>query len=201
MTKAKTRGQRRRRRQRQITLHGDSRPNPARQGARKDLQDPADAVALAVRARLTGCTVEEARDTLASEPVGRCIRYQIRDDYERRRIFEVWQGMRAAWETYIARCYPVRLSPAGASLPFLPEEMSVEPSLHVETRTLEERVEEARNNWFQWLERIMSLPTPERHAVMGQLHEYGPIPWDNEAKMPTRTGQQIINGLQMLVDK
>ena len=200
MTKARTKGQRRR--QRAITLPGGARiPQPATQGRRVDLepQEPADLIALAARARLTGCTVEAARDVLAGEDMGRCIIALARSPERRRDLFSVWQALNAAWHNYATRCCSITPTPQAAALPMLPDPMQTDPSLRIDIRTADERDEAARRVWFEWIDLLMHrLTFPQRHALRGSLHGYGAEVWNPDERKPTKAGHLAVEALAAL---
>ncbi len=200
MTKARTKAARRRSKRRITLAGGEAVPQPAAQGRRSDLEprEPADAVALAARARLTGCSVEEARDVLASDDMGRCIRWAVRDDRTRRELLDVWQGLSASWHNYATRCLSLTTTPQAASLPMLPNPMQTDPSLRVDLRTAEERDEAARNSWFAWLDDLMALPSENRHALRGHLQGYGAPVWDADRARPTAGGRLAVKALSSL---
>ena len=199
MTKARTKAQRRRK---GITLPGGKRiPQPATQGRRVDLepQEPADLIALATRARLTGCTVEEARDVLASEDMGRCIMALVTDAQRRRDLLGVWQALNAAWANYAARCLSITPTPQAAALPMLPDPMQTDQSLRIDIRTSEERDEAARRVWFEWIDLLMHrLTAPQRHALRGSLQGYGAEVWNPDARKPTKAGHLAVDALAAL---
>ena len=200
MTKARTKGQRRR--QRAITLPGGARiPQPATQGRRADLepQEPADLIDLAARARLTGCTVEAARDVLAGEDMGRGIIALARSPERRRDLFSVWQALNAAWHNYATRCCSITPTPQAAALPMLPDPMQTDPSLRIDIRTADERDEAARRVWFEWIELLMHrLTFAQRHALRGSLHGYGAEVWNPHDRKPTKAGYLAVEALAAL---
>ncbi|WP_068305835.1 hypothetical protein [Pararhodobacter sp. CCB-MM2] len=200
MTKAKSKAARRKLK-RAITLAGGgSVPQPATQGRRADLEpkEAADVVALTARARRTGCSVEDARDVLAGEDMGRCIMAMRPGAEDRRALLGVWQGLCASWANYCARCLSITPTPQAAALPMLPEPMQTDQSLRVDLRTGDERDEAARRVWFEWLTALMDLPPDQRHALRGHLQGYGAEVWSEEATAPTRAGALAIKALATL---
>lgn len=198
MTKARTKAARRR--SKRISLPGGSTvPQPATQGRRADLQEPpADAIALFARARLTGCSVEEARDQLAGTDMGRCIMAMRPSAHDRRDLLNVWQGISAAWWNYATRCLGLRPSAQSSSLPMLPEPMQTDPSLRVDLRTPDERDIAARDSWCAWLSDLMRLPADQRHALRGHLQGYGAEVWNPGTRQPTRSGALAVAALAAL---
>lgn len=200
MTKAATKAERRRRK-RQITLAGgETRVRPATRGPRP-AEPPADAVALAVRARRTGCTVEDARDVLAADDMGRCIRAMRSGIEDRRALLTVWQGISASWANYAARVLGKAATPQAASLPMLPEPMETDPSLRVDLRTADERDEAAIRSWDSWRDAFNALPVAESLAITGAVYNTGAVLWDADKLQPTRHGAMAVKALAMLHEK
>jgi hypothetical protein len=203
MTKARTKAKRRRRSNFINLPGGQSIAQRATQGRRADLNpaEPVDALALSTRARLTGCTVEEARDVLAGEDMGRCIRYLHPAAQDRRGLLNVWQALCATWHNYAIRCLGRSISAQGSTIPVLPDPMQTDPSLRVDLRTADEKDAAARDQWFARLEAIMSLPENQRHALRGHLQGYGAPVWDADATRPTRAGVLAVKALEGLREK
>lgn len=198
MTKARTKAKRRR--IKRITLSGgETAPQRPTQGHRTDLyQEPADQTALRVRARLTGCTMEEARDILASDDMGRCIRAMRSGNTDRRNLLTTWQAISAAWHNYATRCLSITPGAQSASLPMLPDPMQTDQSLRVDLRSAEEKDAAARRVWFDWLEAMLALPADQRHAVRGHLQEYAAPVWCPNNLRPTRSGALAVAALDAL---
>jgi hypothetical protein len=199
MTKAATvAARRRRKRQRQITMPGGAIIDRTVNRGPIKAEPPADLVALKARARRTGCTVEEARDVLASEDVGRCILALHKGGATRRDLLNVWQGINASWWNYATRCLSITPSPQSAALPMLPEPMQTDQSLRVDVRSGEEKDAAARNVWFAWLEQLMALPSPQRHALRGHLQDYAAPLWHEAERRPTASGVLAVAALAAL---
>lgn len=200
MTKARTKG--RKRRERKITLPGGQsvahRPTGRDRSHTNQPKEDAALVALAARARLTGCTIEEARDILASDDMGRCIRAMRPDSADRRDLLNTWQAISAAWHNYATRCLSITPGAQAAALPMLPEPMQTDPSLRVDIRSGPEKDEAARRAWFGWLEAFMDLPADQRHAVRGHLQGYAGAIWDADRLRPTMTGALAVKALAAL---
>ena len=157
--------------------------------------------ALRVRARLTGCTVEEAQDILAADDMGRCIRAMRRGNTARRNLLGTWQAISAAWHNYTTRCLSITPGAQSAALPMLPDPMQTDQSLRVDLRSGEEKDAAARRVWCDWLAAILALPPDQRHAVRGHLQGYAAPIWDADSLQPTRTGALAIKGLAALHDE
>jgi hypothetical protein len=203
VTKAATKAKRRRRKG--ITLPGGKsapqRPTGRDRRHTNQPQEPADAVALAARARLTGCTTDEARDTLAGNDMGRCIRAMRPNPQDRRDLEAIWQGMSASWWNYSTRCLSLIPSAQSSSMPMLPEPMQTDQSLRIDPRTGEEKDEAARRVWFAWLESLMGLPAGQRHALRGHLQGYGAEVWNPDTRQPTRAGALAVAALAALHER
>ena len=200
MTKARSKAQRRRK---SITLPGgEIAPQRPTGRDRRHTNQPAEAAdkpALAVRARLSGCTVEEARDVLASEDMGRCIMYLIQTPQKRRDLFSVWQSFNAAWHNFAGRCLSITPTPQAAALPMLPEVTETDPTVRADPRSQDERAEAANDRWHEWLGNLMhSLTAPQRHALRGALHGYGAQLWNPDTCKPTDEGILAVQALGIL---
>jgi hypothetical protein len=203
MTKARTKAARRRRAS-LITLPGGdtvaSRPTGRDRRHTNQAEPPADAVALASRAKFTGCSVEAARDVLAGEDMGRAILSMRPNAQDRRDLLGVWQGLCAAWHNFARRCLSLPTAAQGSAMPMLPEPMQTDQSLRVDLRSPDERDEAARRVWYAWLAELMKLPPDQRHALRGHLQDYGAPVWDADAKQPTRAGALAVKALASLHD-
>jgi hypothetical protein len=200
MTKARTKAERRRAKRRITLAGGESVAQPAGQGRRVDLEpkEPADAIALAARARLTGCTVEAARDVLAADDVGRCIMAMRPGAEDRRALLSVWQGISAAWSNYCARVLSLTPTPQAASLPMLPEPMQTDQSLRVDLRTHDERDEAARRVWAEWRASFNALPPDQAVTIAATAQGISAPVWDADNLRPTRYGAIAVKALVAL---
>ena len=200
MTKARTKAQRRRK---GITLPGGQnapqRPTGRDRRHINQPQEPADLIALTARARLTGCTVEAARDVLAGEDIGRCIMALAPSPERRRDLLGVWQSLNAAWANFAARCLSITPTPQAAALPMLPDPMQTDQSLRIDIRTGEEKDEAARRVWYEWIDLLMHrLAAPQRHALRGSLQGYGVEVWSSDKRAPTKAGHLAVEALAAL---
>jgi hypothetical protein len=204
MTKARTKSARRKQRKlRKITLPGGLKiPQPPTQGRRTDLhQEPANTLALTTRARLTGCTPDEARDPLAADDVGRCIRYLHHNPQTRREILTVWNNLTAARHHYVTLCLNLPVSPPSAALQILPEPAEADPTTATNHRPHEERAAAARAAWNSALAKIAALPPPQRAALRTHLVGTGRPAWNPCRLAPTTTGTLIVSGIYSLLEK
>jgi hypothetical protein len=199
VTKARTKAARRR--SNKITLPGGGQistvtvhnPRPGRTA-----EPPADAVALAYRARLSNCTTEEARDVLASSDIGRCIRAMRPGVQDRRDLMTVWQGLSAAKQNWQQRITSTNPNPQAAAISMLPDPVQTDTGHSVDLRTADERDSAANRVWYHWLALLMELPPGERHALRGHLDGYGLTLWCPDTHTPTHTGALAVKGLARL---
>jgi hypothetical protein len=204
MTKARTKSARRKQRKlRKITLPGGMKtPQPPTQGRRTDLnQEPANTLALATRARLTGCTPDEARDPLTADDIGRCIRYLHSNPDNRRELFAIWNDLTAARHHYVTLCLSLPVAAPGATLPVLPEQIQTDTTTAPDTRSVEERAAAARTAWAAAFARTAALPPPQRAALRAHLIGIGRAAWDSYRTRPTTTGILIVAALYSLREK
>jgi hypothetical protein len=199
MTKARSKTARRKAKAaRPITLPGGETAKPMPTQGCRVAEPPADLVALRYRARLTGCTVEDARDILASDDMGRCIRHLHRDNEARRQLLNVWQAVSAAWANYVTRCLSMTPSPQAAAIPMLPEAMQTDQSLRVDLRTGDERDRAARRQWDEWCGAFNRLPMEQALIIADASRGQGPGLWDADALRPTRHGANAVAALAAL---
>jgi len=200
MTKARSKAARRRRAN-VISLPGGEQINSApvhSPRAGRSAEPPADAVALAHRAKFTGCSVEEARDVLAASDIGRCIRYMRPGAQDRRDLLTIWQGLSAAKQNWQQRITSSNPNPQAAAIAMLPEPMQTDTGHSVDLRTAEERDNAANRVWYHWMALLMELPPGERHALRGHLDGYADTIWCADTHTPTHTGALAVKGLVRL---
>ena len=199
-TKAKTKAQKRR--NKRITLPGGDavpqRPTGRDRSHTHQPEPPADLAALQARARLTGCSVEEARDILTADDIGRCIRFMRPNDRDRRNLLNTWQAISASKRNWDQRIIGAQPNPQAAAILMLPEAMQTDQSLTIDLRTAEERDEAARRSWMAWLDSLMRLPADQRHALRGHIDGYAAPLWDADALRPTRAGALAVAALSAL---
>jgi hypothetical protein len=182
-----------------ITLPGgETAPQRPAQGARHDIDREPQRTALQARARHTGCTVEEARDVLAADDIGRCIRDMRPDDRDRRNLLSVWQGISAAWANYAGRVLSIQPNPQAASLPMLAEAMQTDPSLRVDLRTGDERDEAAKRAWAAWQADFNRLPQEQAVTIAAAATGISAPLWDVDNLRPTRHGALAVKALAAL---
>ena len=199
MTKAKTKAKRRQRaRKRQISLSGAQPVERKPTRGPRQAEPPADSVALAARAKRTGCSVEEARDVLAATPMGRCIRYMRPNPQDRRDLLTVWQSISAAWMNYFQRYLGISPTAQAVALTMLPEVMQTDPGLRVDLRTADEKDAAARRMWLEWREAFVALPREQALIIADASCHAGPRLWDADKLRPTRHGALAIAALAAL---
>lgn len=202
MTKARTKGARRRARANLITLHGgqqvEARPTGRDRWHTQQPEPPADLVALTARSRRAGCALDEAKDALAGDDIGRCIRFIHHPVEARERLSVVWEGLVKSWHNYRTRCLGLPPGPQSSSLPMLPDQAEIDRSLTVDTRTADQKAEAARESWFAWLDALQELPKESRHALRGHLQGYGAEVWCPIRLRPTAAGVLAIAALEAL---
>jgi hypothetical protein len=163
-----------------------------------DGEEPADLVALNARARRTGCTVEEARDRLAGEDVGRCIRTLHKADQDRRDLLDVWQSVSAARRNFVTRYLSLAESAQSSSLPMLPDKLQIDPSLHVDLRTTIEKAIHARAVWLGCEASMARLRPTEFYALKEHLEMKGAAIWCSDTHKPTWAGSKLVAALKSL---
>lgn len=169
----------------------------------KKMEHPADR-AKAVRA--VAKQVEDARRGHARQPIcgtdmGLCIRALTKSE-DRADLVNAWAALSAAHRNYRLLIIGQTGDPQGAAIPMLPEPMETDPSLRVDLRTHEQRVEAARRAWNEWWAKIKALPVPTlKWAISGALDGFmgdGAL-WRD--RQPTATGIAAVTALRMMLDK
>lgn len=167
----------------------------------KQMEHPADR-AKAVRA--VAKQVEDAKHVHARQPIcgtdmGLCIRALTKGD-ERAALADAWATLSAAHRNYRLLIIGQTGDPQGAAIPMLPEPMETDPSLRVDLRTHEQRIEAAKRAWHEWWTKIKALPVPNlRWAINGALDGFmgdGAL-WRD--RQPTATGKAAVQALRMMV--
>ncbi len=202
MTSKSERRRRRVRRAKTITLPGgESVAAPTVQGQRPAKEDPMNVVTIA-RQRRTGIEdAKEARQPICGTDMGLCIRALAKGD-ERADLVNAWAALSAAHRNYRLLIIGQTGDPQGAAIPMLPEPMETDPSLRVDLRTHEQRVEAAKRLWLEWWGKMKALPVPNlKWAIEGALDGFlgdGTL-WRD--KKPTATGSAAVQALRLMLDK
>jgi hypothetical protein len=203
MTKARTKAARRKRSNKISLPGGASVQSKPTAGHRSDIEaTPADAIAIAARAKITGCTVEEARDVLAGEDMGRCIRYVTmhlkQKNQVRRDMLTVWQGLVASWHNYKARYLSLPPGPQTIALLMQAERIETNQSPRVDIRSAAERAEAARASWLGWDADLKKLRPIYASALRGHLQDYGAAVWNPITQQPTKAGHLAAEAVASL---
>ena len=205
MTSKAERKRRVRRRAQTITMPGgDAVPAPIVQGSRTDLkpkEDPMNVVTLARQRRTGIADAQDARQPICGTDMGLCIRHIAKGD-ERADLVNAWSAISAAHRNYRLLIIGQTGDPQGAAIPMLADPMETDPSLRVDLRTHEQRIEAAKRAWGEWWAKIKALPVPNlRWAISGALDGFmgdGAL-WRDQG--PTATGSAAVQALRMMLDK
>jgi hypothetical protein len=118
------------------------------------------------------------------------------------------QDLRQLWATLLAITYQhqtlVLGRPSGpqcSAMPMTSEPMQTDQSHTIDTRTIEERIADAKRTHRHWWRIIESLPVPNmiwaiRSALGGGIGGLGAEVWQGE--QPTRRGLLLVNALLLL---
>jgi hypothetical protein len=190
---------RRKKKPKTITLPmGVAAPAPVTQGQRPPKEDPMQTVT-AARIRRTGILdPAEARQPICGDDMGLCIRALSTGD-DRATLVNAWAALSAAHRNYRMLIIGQTGNPQGAAIPMIADPMETDPSLRVDLRDHNTRVEAARRAWEAWNGKIRSLPTPNlKWAISGALTGFmgdGALWRDQE---PTTTGKAAVQALRMV---
>jgi hypothetical protein len=190
---------RRAKRAKSISLPGgEAVAAPIVQGQRPAKDDPMRTV-IHARIRRTGIMdPKEAQQPICGDDLSLCIRALTTGD-ERALLVNTWAALSACHRNYRLLIIGQTGSPQGAAIPMIPEPMETDPSLRVDLRTQEQRVEAAKRAWQAWNGKIRSLPTPPlQWALSGALSGFmgdGAL-WRDQG--PTVTGRVAVQALRMV---
>lgn len=186
------------RRKRKISLPGgETIPQRAATDPRREKkEDPMMTVATA-RMRRTG--IENAMDAvqpICGTDIGLCIRELTTGD-DRAAAINTWEALSASHRNYRELYIGMTGNPQGAAIAMVPEPMETDPSLRVDLRTHDERIEAAKRSWATWEAKINALPVPNmKWALRGALEGFmgeGAL-WRDMA--PTPTGRLAVEALR-----
>jgi hypothetical protein len=187
------------RRKRKISLPGgqqiDQRPTGP---GRPPKEDPMRTVTHA-RIRRTGILdPKEAQQPICGDDMGLCIRAMSTGD-DRAMLVNTWAAISASHRNYRLLIIGATGTPQGAAIPMMPEPMETDPSLRVDLRTHDQRIEAAKRGWDVWEGKIRSLSTPNlRWALNGALSGFmgdGAL-WRDQG--PTTTGKTAVQALRLV---
>lgn len=176
------------------------RPEDAPKGAGNDQVAIAKAAQRAFDQRIDEAK-SDARQPICGTDMGLCIRHIAKGD-ERADLVNAWSAISAAHRNYRLLIIGQTGDPQGAAIPMLAEPMETDPSLRVDLRTHEQRIEAAKRAWGEWWAKIKALPVPNlRWAISGALDGFmgdGAL-WRDQG--PTATGSAAVQALRMMLDK
>lgn len=203
ITKARTKGQRKRARQK-ISLAGGeeaaARPTGRDRRHTNQPQEDARRVALSARIRVHGIAKDDVTSPLCTSGVDRCI-MAITRGQERADITEAWLRLITAQHNYRTRILGLTGYPQGAAIAMMPEAMQTDTSHSIDIRTAAERDAAASRAWSECQTAIASLPSPHfiwaiRNAMTGGMDGAGGDVWRDG--MPTARGVLTVNALRMM---
>jgi hypothetical protein len=173
-------------------------PHQGPQVGRPPKEDPM-ATVTAARQRRTGIADEaDARQPICGDDMGLCIRELTTGD-DRALLVNTWAALSASHRNYRMLIIGSSGSPQGAAIPMIPDAMETDPSLRVDLRTQEQRIESAKRAWLDWKSKIDALPVPSlRWAISGALDGFmgeGALWVDRK---PTDTGRTAVQALRMV---
>lgn len=187
-----------RKRRKRITLPlGQTAPAPPGPG-RPPKEDPMQTVIHARQRRAGISEAAEARQPLCGTDMGLCIRALTTGD-DRAALVNTWAAISASHRNYRLLIIGQSGTPQGAAIPMIPEPMETDPSLRVDLRDHNARVEAAKRAWEAWDGKIRSLPTPNhRWALLGALRGF--IGEDGlwRDQQPTATGKVAVQALRIV---
>lgn len=197
ITKAKTRGQRKRDRQR-ITLAGATAVAPAGPG-RPPQEDPRK-VATQARVRVYGIKPDDATSPLCTDSVDRCI-MALSSATDRADIVQAWLRLITAQHNYRTRILGMTGYPKGAAIAMLPDAMQTDTGHSIDIRTADERDTAAKRAWSACQNAINALPVPHyiwaiRNALTGGMDGAGGDVWRDG--QPTPHGAVLVQALRAL---
>lgn len=170
MTKAKTKGEKRRFRKLAMPELADVPRKKKRGRARMDelkAEPDAQMVVLTARARQSGVTpkdITDMRNPAYGEAAGRAI-FATHKPEAAQRIWDVYRAFTASEATYARYYLGLRLHAATAKLEMMPDRLETRPDDKPDLRTEEERSRDASNAWMRWQGLIMHLPDFHQHAI------------------------------------
>jgi hypothetical protein len=192
----------RRRKREKISLPGGQEvAAPLGQGRRTDLKPKEDPMRTVIHARIRRTGImdpKEAQQPICGDDMGLCIRALATGD-ERAHLVNTWAAISACHRNYRLLIIGATGNPQGAAIPMIPEPMETDPSLRVDLRTHDQRVDAAKRAWEAWNGKIRSLPTPPlQWALSGTLAGFmgdGAL-WRDHG--PTVTGRTAVQALRIV---
>jgi hypothetical protein len=189
---------RRAKRAKTISLPGGEAVAAPKGPGRPPKEDPMRTV-IHARIRRTGILdPAEARQPICGDDMGLCIRALATGD-ERAALVNAWAAISAAHRNYRLLIIGQTGTPQGAAIPMISEPMETDPSLRVDLRDHNTRVDAARRAWEAWDGKLATLPAPSlKWALQGALSGFlgdGAL-WRDQA--PTTTGRVAVQALRLV---
>lgn len=183
------------------------RPTIASANAAPRGRPPKDTQALDARCVAFGLPPSEyARrvmdQTWASEPIGMVLMRQLagaaKPEQAINRLWQVWLGVMGASERYRARIIGKTGRPDTLVLAMLPERIETDEGHTIDTRSSDERDDDAVRGWIRWQHRIARLQPWERDAISASVNRETGALWHQRA--PTTRGHALHAALAALAD-
>lgn len=153
--------------------------------------------ALQARCRRAGISdPKEAARALLGTEMGLCINASATGQ-ELADLTEAWQAISASFRNYRLLVIGQTGDPQGAAIGMIPDKVETDPSLRVDLRTHDERVEAAKRSKAAWDAKIKALPVPNmRWALRGALEGFmgEDTLWRDCA--PTTSGRLAVEALR-----
>lgn len=187
-----------------VGLPGLAKTVKRQPNGQKRRNEDARKVVRAARARHAGVAADDALDPLLATDLGKCIRalaVDTKEDQERTRLGKAWHAISASRRNFRMLVIGQTGDPQNAALPLIHETIETDPSMTVDHRTPDERVEAAIKSWGEWDQRIKALPVPQlRWAIRGALDGFmGEVGLWNKGK-PTATGRAAVTALRKMCE-
>ena len=200
MTKAISKAARRRIRKREkpITLaNGDTAPPIRGQGARNDIQPPANIVVLEARARMLNIAPKHASLPILSDDAGRAIWLETGRDRPAPEQSKLWQILTDVSRAYATYCASIGVSPHAkcGKMEYLPDRFEARADDRPDLRTREEKDKSADMAWRSWKRAIESLPRGAAGDLWDGLMMQRTLVRDGKV---TLAGQAFVQAMRML---
>jgi hypothetical protein len=197
-SKAQRRG--RKRKAAPVNLPGETPQESNRYPSGKAKPEDPRKTALHARCRRAGISdPKEAARALLGTEMGLCINASATGQ-ELADLTEAWQAISASFRNYRLLVIGQTGDPQGAAIGMIPDKVETDPSLRVDLRTHDERVEAAKRSKAQWDARIAALPVPTmKWALRGALEGFmgEDSLWRDCA--PTTTGRLAVEALRRVM--
>lgn len=170
MTKAKTKGEKRRFKKLampNLTLVPRRKKRGRARMEEIKAEPDAQMTVLAARARLSGMSpkdITEMRDPAYGEDAGMAI-LAIHKGDNAKRLWAAYRDFTAAEATYAKYYLGLRLHAGTLKLELLPDDFEVRPDDKLDLRSEEERSRDAASAWMHWQGLIMRLPCYQQAAI------------------------------------